>query len=196
MPECFALKGSTCNAIKGARKCTAMSPVDTAPALIALGAELEVKGPKETKMPLDSFFLSSGITVLGRNEIITSIIIPDLPLQKGSAYLKFSRRKTVDYAITSVGVRLVLRPDTDHCLEAKVALGGMGPIPLRASKAEEILNEERMTPAVFSKAAELASQAGHPWTDIHASNYYRRHLVRVMVRKALSVAVTRARAAE
>lgn len=193
LPECFALKGNTCNVIKGARKCTAMSPVDTAPALIVLGAELEIESSKKTKMPLESFFVSSGITALGRNEIITSIIIPDFPLQKGSAYLKFSRRKTIDYAITSVGVRLVLGPDTDHCLEARVALGGMGPIPLRASKAEEILSGERMTPAVLSKAAEVASQAGQPWTDIHASNYYRRHLAKVLVRGALSLAITRAR---
>ena len=195
LSECFALKGNTCNAIKGARKCTAMSPVDTAPALIILGVELEIESSKKTKMPLESFFVSSGITALGKNEMITSIVIPDLPLQSGSAYLKFSRRKTVDYAITSVGVRVVLGPDTDHCLEARVALGGMGPIPLRASKAEEILTGERMTPAVLSKVAEVASQAGQPWTDIHASNYYRRHLAKVLVGRALSLAITRARPA-
>ncbi len=127
--------------------------------------------------------------------MITSIVIPELPLQSGSAYLKFSRRKTVDYGIISVGVRVVLGPDTDHCLEAMVALGGMGPIPLRASKAEEILTGERMTPAVLSKVAEVASQAGQPWTDIHASNYYRRRLAKVLVGRALSLAITRARAA-
>jgi len=193
LPECFALEGNTCNAIKGAKRCTAMSPIDTAPGLMALGAELEIVGSERDRMPLESFFVSSGITVLRKNEMIAAIVIPEPHLQSGSAYLKYSRRKTIDYAITSVGVRLVLRPDKDYCLEAKVALGGMGTIPFRASKAEEVLTAERITTDIISRAAELASQAGQPWTDIHASNQYRRYLARILVRSALSLAFTRAK---
>lgn len=195
LPECHAGGGSVCNAIRGVRRCSAMSPVDTAPALIALGAELEIEGKSKKRVNLESFFTSSGVTTLGKDEMVASIGIPEPPPQSGSAYLKFSCRKTIDYAITSVGVRLVLGRETDHCLEARVALGGMGPIPLRASEAEEILSGERMTSAVLSRVAEVASQAGQPWTDTHASSYYRRHLAKVLVRKALSLAVIRAKAA-
>jgi CO/xanthine dehydrogenase FAD-binding subunit len=195
LPECYGAGGNTCNAIKGARKCTAMSPVDTGPALIVLGAELEIKGSEKKGMSLESFFLSSGVSALHESEIITTIVIPDSPLQSGLAYLKYSRRKTIDYAIVSVGVRLVLEPDRDRCLQARVALGGMGTIPFRASEAEEILTGERITAVIISKAAEVASQTGQPWTDIYASNYYRRHLAGVGVRRAVSLAFTRARAA-
>ncbi len=194
LSECYGAGGNTCHAVKGARRCTAMSPVDTAPALIVLGAELEIKGFEKARVPLQSFFVSSGMVALGKNEMISAIVIPDPPVQNGSAYLKFNRRKTIDYAITSAGASLVLEPDKDRCLEARVALGGMGTVPLRTSKAEEVLTGEKISAAIISRAAEVASQTGQPWTDIHASNQYRRHLAKVMVERALTLAYTRARA--
>jgi len=193
LPECFALEGNTCNAIKGAKRCSAMSPVDTAPGLMALGAELEIEGTEKYRMPLESFFVSSGITALGKKEMITAILISKYPPKNGSAYLKYSRRKTIDYGIVSAGVRLVLESDKDYCLEARVALGGMGSIPLRANKAEEILTGRGITMDIISKAAELASQIGQPWTDIYASNYHRRRLAKVLVTKGLSLALVRAK---
>jgi len=195
LPECHAAQGNTCNAIQGARKCTAMSPADIAPALIALGAELEIKGPENKGMPVESFFVSSGVTVIHKNEMIGTIAIPNPPLPSGSAYLKYSRRKTIDYAIVSVGVRLVLESDGDHCLEARVALGGMGPVPFRARKAEDLLTGERITEDTISRAAELASRGGQPWADLHASNSLRRRLAGLLTMRALALAFTRARAA-
>jgi CO/xanthine dehydrogenase FAD-binding subunit len=194
LPKCFAAQGDTCNAIPGARRCTAMSPVDTAPALIALGAELEIEGKEgKYRMPLESFFVSSGITVLRKNEMIAAIVIPEQSLQSGSAYFKYSRRKTLEYGIVSVGVRLFMESGQDRCLEAKVVLGGMGPTPVRAGQAEGVLTGERITQDIISRAADLAAQAGQPWTDLYASNQHRRYLVRVLVKNALNIAYTKAK---
>jgi xanthine dehydrogenase YagS FAD-binding subunit len=195
LPECHAAQGNTCNAIPGAKKCAAMSPADIAPALIALKAEAKIQGVESREIPLESFFVSPGVTAMRKNEILAAIVLPKPPPLSGSAYLKYSRRKTIDYAVVSVGARLVLESGGGRCLEARVVLGGMAPVPFRARQAEDLLTGERVTEAVISGAAEAASLAGRPWRDIHGSNSFRRRLTSLLTARALGLALIRAGAA-
>jgi carbon-monoxide dehydrogenase medium subunit len=99
-------------------------------------------------------------------------------------------RRHGDFAI--VAVAAVLGLDGDRRIAfARVALGGVGPAPLRAEAAEATLLGERPGDEVFRRAAELAAPAVDPPSDIHASSGYRRQLAGVLVRRALAVAARR-----
>ena len=74
---------------------------------------------------------------------------------------------------------------------ARVALGGVGPAPLRMIAAEQALLGERPGAEVFRRAGDIAVQAVEPPADIHASSSYRRHLTGVLVRRALTTAASR-----
>src|SRR5262249_61580046 len=104
-------------------------------------------------------------------------------------------RRHGDFAI--VAVAAVLGLDGDRRIAfARVALGGVGPAPLRIEAAEAALLGERPGDEAFRLAAELAAQAMDPPSDIHASAGYRRQLAGVLVRRALAVAVGRVKSSE
>jgi carbon-monoxide dehydrogenase medium subunit len=167
-----------------------MSPVDTAPALIALGAKVEVVNANGGRwVALEEFFNNPGATILAEEEIITSIHIPRPPVNACQQYLKFSQRGTLDYGIASVGVLLFFEEKRKVCKEARIVLGGVDTIPVRALEAEELLRGREIKEVSFMEVAEVASKACHPWKDIETSSGYRRHLVRVLVKKALTYAL-------
>jgi CO/xanthine dehydrogenase FAD-binding subunit len=83
--------------------------------------------------------------------------------------------------------------DSGRVSRARIALGGVGPAPVRARAAEQVLIGEPATDALFRAGAAVVSDGLEPESDIHASADYRRHLAGVLVRRALSTAHSRAR---
>jgi carbon-monoxide dehydrogenase medium subunit len=84
-----------------------------------------------------------------------------------------------------VAVRLTLDPSRERCLEARIALGAVGPTTLRARAAERALEGEALTPEVLGRAGELAAGECQPISDVRASARYRRLLVETLVPRAL-----------
>ena len=143
--------------------------------ILALGATLVAQGPGGTrKIPADEFFRGFLDTALRPDELLTEIRVPKLTGQ-GWAFQKFNRRAQ-DWAV--VGCAVARRERTG------VALVNMGSVPIRASAVESALAEG----ASAREAAELADRDTDPPSDIHASADYRRHLARVLVRRALEQA--------
>jgi aerobic carbon-monoxide dehydrogenase medium subunit len=139
-------------------------------AVVALGGTLVLQGPAGVRtVAADDFFQGYFETALAPDELVTAVRVPRRPGVPWG-YQKFVRRAN-DWAI--VGVAAV---------DGRIALANMGPTPLRATAAEDAL-AAGATPA---EAAELAADGTSPGADLHADREYRRHLVRVLTRRALA----------
>ena len=145
--------------------------------LLALDAELVATGPGgERRIPATEFFTGVFETALGPQDVLTEIRVPSLG-GAGWAYLKFARRAQ-DWA--TVGVAAVASNGG-----ARVGLISMGATPLRASAVEEALAGG----ADAAAAAERADEGADPSSDVAGSADYRRHLARVLTRRALEQAL-------
>ena len=146
--------------------------------LLALDAEFVAVGPGgERRIPATEFFTGVFETALGPQDVLTEIRVPSLG-GAGWAYLKFARRKQ-DWA--TVGVAAVAADGG-----ARVGLVSMGGTPLRASAVEQAL-AGGADPAA---AAEKADEGAEPPSDVAGSADYRRHLARVLTRRALEQALS------
>jgi aerobic carbon-monoxide dehydrogenase medium subunit len=140
--------------------------------VLALGGTLVARGPGgEREIAATEFFQSFLETALRPDELLTEIRVPKVG-GAGWSYQKFNRRAQ-DWAI--VGVAAVRNGTTG------VALVNMGSTPLRATAVEEALAGG----ASAADAAAVADQGTEPPADLNASEEYRRHLARVLVRRAL-----------
>jgi len=150
-----------------------------------LGAKVKLVGSRgERVLPLEEFFVGSGLTVIDK-EILTEIIIPPPPPHTRGVYMSISRRRAVDLALVGVAVAGTVDRDRGEWKEVKIALGAVAPTPMRARKAEKILSGKRIEAALMEEAAQMASDEARPISDVRASAWYREEMVRVLVQRAL-----------
>jgi len=172
--------------------CVATPASDIASALYALGARLKIVGPaSERIIPIEDFFAGVNQSVLEPGEIVTEVILPSPAPQTGGAFFKLVRTAS-DIAKVNVAVSLTVTDNT--CRDAKIALGSVAPTVIRATQAEEALKGSTLEPKVVGEAAQLAAQEAKPITDLRSTVEYREEMVRVLVRRAVEKALTRARA--
>jgi aerobic carbon-monoxide dehydrogenase medium subunit len=138
-------------------------------ALVALGGSVELQGPAGSRtVSANDFFQGFFETAMQPDELLTAVRVPRRPGVPWG-YQKFVRRAN-DWAI--VGVAAV---------DGRIALANMGPKPLRATAAEEALAGG----ASAAEAAQRAADGTSPGDDMHADREYRRHLAKVLTRRAL-----------
>ena len=175
----------------GGNVCNAAPSADMAPPLLALDAEMIVAGPRgERRVPVADFFTGVRRTVLGPDEILLEIVVPAPGPRSGGHYLRHTPRRELDIAVVGVASQLTLSDGV--CAKARIALAAVAPVPLRARAAEQALEGKPVTPEAIERAAELAVGAAKPISDQRGSADYRRHLVRVLTRRTLRTALTRA----
>lgn len=164
----------------GGNLCTASPAADTAPALLALEAWALIRGPQgERRLPMADFFLGPRKTALQRGELLVGVLIPAPPEGSVGTYVKLSRRKAGDLAI--VGVATLAYPHNGGYVW-RVALGAVAPTPIRAPRAEAILNNG-VDDAAIASACEAALESCNPIDDLRASAVYRCEMVRqIMLR--------------
>src|SRR5207237_1623847 len=105
--------------------CNASPAADTAPALLAYGALIVVTGPSGTRhLPLEEFFVRSGVTTLARGELVVAIELPRPTSPRGSVHLRRTRRRGHDLA--SVTLACAVTPDG----KTRIAYGSVGPRPV------------------------------------------------------------------
>jgi carbon-monoxide dehydrogenase medium subunit len=124
-------------------------------------------------------------TALRSDEIITTVRIPAMD-GFGHGYQKFTRRAE-DWAMVGV-CALVKRAADGSCEDVRVGLTSMGTTPLRARAVEEALRGGPLDADAIAAAAEQAGEGAAPWGDLNATPDYKRHLVRVLCRRALEAA--------
>lgn len=178
--ECNKRKpGSGCSALQGfnrmsailgtSEQCIATSASDLAVALVALDAVVHTHGPKgERSIPLTNFYLLPGDTpslenVLTHGELITSVEVPLLPEDARSYYLKVRDRASYEFALTSAAVVLVIKDGVIR--EGRLGLGGVGTVPWRARRAEDVLRGAPARIETFQAAAEVALEGAIPRRD-------------------------------
>ena len=160
---------------------------DPAPALLCLDAEVEIAGPAgERAVPLSRFFTGFYETALAPGEIVTGVRVPACPEGARHAYVKFCPRSAEDKPLIGVAALLMLEPGTGRCRDARIALGGAAPTAIRCARAEAGLRGERLDDRAILAAADTAAGETDPLSDLMGSADYRREMVRVWVRRALT----------
>lgn len=163
-------------------------------ALIALGAEVEIASVGgRRRIPVEDLFADYMETVLQPDELLVAVHLPPPTAHFGSAYLKH-RVRGIDTALVGVGVGLTLSDDGTACHDVRLGLAAAGVTPLRAVEAEATLRKQPMNEATLNNAAEAAASECAPLDDTEASEWYRREMVKVFVRRAVMIASDRASA--
>jgi carbon-monoxide dehydrogenase medium subunit len=162
-------------------------PASDLPAvLLAHEGSVVLRGPNgEREVAAADFFEDYLTTVVAEDEILTHVKIPALE-GYGYGYEKFNRRQE-DWAMVAVSA-LVKKGGDGTCADVRVGLTHMSSTPLRATAVEEALRGQPLTADSIAAAAENAAEGTEPPSDLNASQDYKRHLARVLTKRALTAA--------
>ena len=167
--------------------CSASPAADLVPPLMSLGAEVVLEGPGgERAVPLNSFLI--GYHELDRrpDELVTRVRWPARPANSSHHFYKLAMRK--GDAITVVGLSVLVAVDGGKCSLARIALGAVAPVVIRAEEAEATLQGAALSDAAIAAAADQAQAASTPIDDVRASAEYRLHAVKALTRRLLTQA--------
>jgi len=200
----------------GGNICTAAPSADTATPLLVLRTQVKIKSLKEEKtVPIEEFFTGPGETILKKGEIVTELVMPKPLPHTGSAYWKLQRRLALDLPILGVSTLLSLDKGTISCSdmlctaspissiihtmeqdelvckEVRIALGVVAPTPIRALKAESLLRGKKISDELLEEVAETAVKEAQPRDTIRGEAWYRRDMIRVLVKRMVMKSIER-----
>lgn len=176
----------------GGNLCNAAPSADAVPIMIALEASCRIAGPNgERTVAVEDFCTAPGKNVLAAGELLVSLHFPAPKANSGAHYLRFIPRNEMDIAVGGAGVSVVL--DNGNFASARVALASVAPTPLFVKQAGDALAGQPVNDESIQRAADIAKQAAKPIDDMRGTVRYRKHLCEVLTRRALHVAVERAR---
>ena len=160
---------------------------DFAPVLMVLDAEVEVMNLEGKRiLPIKDFFLGPGKTVLESNEIIWGFRIPEVDQASTYAFKKVPSRSSKGLAVANIAVLMSFKGDDSIVEDARVAVGAMGPTPIRCSRTEQLLIGEKISGQLFEAASETLLGETEPISDIRASKAYREALIKALTEEALA----------
>ena len=167
-------------------------PANDHPAtMLALEAEVVARGPGgERTIPITHFFTGLFATALAPAEILTEIRIPVPPPGSGGAYVKLER-KVGDFATAATAAQVALGP-RGEVARVGIGLTNAGPMPIKATAAEQYLRGRQPDAEAIAEAARLAADATSPSADRRGSVEYKRDMARVLTGRAVTRAVQRA----
>lgn len=178
----------------GGNLCNASPAADSIPALIAHNAVAIVAGPHgRREVAVEDFCTAPGRTVLEAGEFLVSMQMPAPQPGFGAAYLRFIPRNEMDIAVVGVGASVQLSADGTTIESARVALAAVAPIPLYVEAAGAALAGKTVSDEAIAEAATIAQDAAKPIDDMRGTAVYRKHLVAVLTRRTLTIAIERAR---
>jgi xanthine dehydrogenase YagS FAD-binding subunit len=187
---CYTVTGDgRFHAVLGGGPSYIVHPSDTAPALVALNAQIKIAGPAgEKSMPLEKFFVLPSVdfkreNILNPAEIVTEIYVPHPKSGSKGFYHKVRERLAWDHAI--VAVATVVQSSGGVATDARVVLGGVAPIPWRVPKAEEFLRGKKIDEETAQKAGDMALEGAKPLKD----NVYKVGMAKSLVQRALLASV-------
>jgi aerobic carbon-monoxide dehydrogenase medium subunit len=162
-------------------------PASDLPAvLLALEGSVTAQGPSgQRSIAADELFSDYLTTALAPDEVMTEVRVP-APNGWGFGYQKFNRRRE-DWAMVGV-CALVRKAGDGSCEDVRIGLTNMGSTPLRASAAEEALRGGALDADALAAAADQAAEGTEPPGDLNATPEYKKHLARVLSRRALEEA--------
>lgn len=174
--------GTVCGSVAHA------DPAAEVPAvLLALDGEVVLRSSRGQRVvPADDFFSSYFTTAREPDELVAAVRIPDEP--RHTAFVEVTPRlggSTGEFATVAVAAT-AKRDESGHFASVSIALAGAAERAIRVREAESLLVESGRTAEAIDAAAERAAAAVDPSDDVHAGRQYRRHLTRVLTRRALA----------
>lgn len=175
----------------GGNVCNGAVSADSAPALFALDAVLNLKSKTTTRsLPIRDFYIGPGKVARQPDELLISISIPPIPNKNWyCAYLKFSTRAAMDIATLGCAITCELTNE-GNILRSSIALGVAGPTPVRCTVAEKYLEGKPPFQKAIVEASNLALQAATPRSSWRASKEYREALIKELVIEAFETALS------
>ena len=157
---------------------------DPPPTLMVLDAHVILTSSKGTReIPVNDLFVDYYESALEPGELLTELVVPQVPQGAKTVYLKFLPRTEDDYATVSVAALATV--ENGVCQEIRVALGAVAPTPIRAVAVEAALQGQQVTPEAVRAAAEAVADQVDPLTDFRGSDDYKRDMAVVFTRRAL-----------
>ncbi len=161
---------------------------DPATVLLALDATVHLHGPRgDRALPLDEFLRGPFEVALQPAELLTSVTIPKTPARTAARYLRFG---VLERPLLSVAGCVTLSKDGRSLVDVRIAVGCVGPRPVRARDAEAMLRGRSLEDALshLAQAGRVAAEAAGPADDHRASAEYRRAMIEVLVKRAVVAA--------
>src|SRR5216684_2643114 len=164
---------------------------DWATALMTLPTEIRCQNTQlDRRVRLADFIKDAYTTALAHDELVSEVAVKIPPAGSGGAYLAFKRSAPV-YPTASAAVQLTM--DGDVCKDAAITLGCVGLTAIKAKAAEAALRGQRINDKAITSAMEAARAAADPQSDMRGSADYKRTLVGALVKRAIDLAIRRAR---
>jgi CO/xanthine dehydrogenase FAD-binding subunit len=179
----------------GGNLCNSGPAADSTPSLIALGAVAVIAGPKgRREVAVENFCTGPGKNVLEPGEFLVELKIPPRPIHSGSHYRRFIPRNEMDIAVVGVAAAVVLDETREKIVSARIALGAVGPTPLYAKAAGDLLAGQVVSDDAIGRAADSAKSIASPIDDMRWTKEFRLHITGVLTRRVIEEAVRQARA--
>jgi len=162
--------------------------MDLPPVLVTLGAKVTIVGPKSSReVAVEQLYTGYYETVVGRNELISEVIVPSMQGRK-AAYLKITARSADDWP--ALGLAVAFKADGNKLGDVRVVASAATAMVTPLSEAEKILNGATADDATLKAAGDAAAAEAAIIGDIRGSVAYKRELLRVAVGRAVRQALT------
>ena len=174
---------------------TASPANDTITPLMALGATLVLKSKRETReIPLHQFYMGVRKTKLGPDEMLVDIYFPKMTSNSHGTFYKAALRKA--QAISTVNICIICTFEKRRITKAIITLGSVAPTIIHAEETEKFLLGKTLDDAAIEKAAQITEDVVKPIDDLRGSANYRKEIVRVITKRALTQLNTKSYLAE
>lgn len=183
---CIKKDGNLCHVAPGGTKCWAAFSGDTPPALLCLGAEVEILSTQGSRrIPLRDFYSSVGDAPLklGPADLLAAVHLPAASAGLRGAYKKLRVRGSIDYPLA--GVAVAFRNGNGTIKDVHVAITAVNPAPLLVREVAGTLEGKPLNEETAELAGELAAKAARPLTTSALTPEYRKEMVRVLAKRAL-----------
>lgn len=188
---CIKKDGTVCHVVKGGAKCVAAASNDSAPALIALDAEIRLLSARgERRVPARDFYTADGVknTVIEPGEIVIAAAVPVVDGRR-SAFEKLRKRGAIDFPLLSVAARVDLEGGQVNAADVVVTALGARPRRIRAASSVKPGAAAERLPDTLAQAAYAECK---PLSNLDDETEWRREMVPVLVRKAAQRAIAEA----
>jgi 4-hydroxybenzoyl-CoA reductase subunit beta len=186
---CIKKDGDLCHVAPGGTKCWAAFSGDTPPALLCLGAEVEISSASGTRrILLSEFYTGDGDNYrrLRPDEMLTRVFLPESSADYRGVYRKLRVRGSIDYPLA--GVAVAMKRSNGHIADARLAITAVNPAPLLVKGVGELLVGKTLDESLAAAAGDLAAKIARPLTTSALTPEYRREMIRVFTKRAVLAA--------
>ncbi len=158
--------------------------------LVAMRARVKaISSRGEREIPLTELFRNFYETSLAPDEVLTELIVPDLPPTARSAFIKFVTRSSEDRPCVAMATVMEMNAN-GTCKDLRVVAGAVAATPQELDTVEAMARGQRLTDKLIDEIAEAYSSGVEPLADMRGSEWYRKQVIQVLVRRVIRKAIT------